>query len=82
MPFDTHTHIKRPARLLKTKFLLEAVYASAGIHELLLAREKRMALGTNFNANIAFGRAGLDNFAASATYRGLLILGMDTFLHS
>ena len=67
---------------LKTKFLLEAVDASAGIHELLFAREVRMALGTNFDADIALGRAGLDNFAASAADRGLLIFRMDSFLHS
>ena len=67
---------------LKTKFLLKAVNTSAGIHELLFAREVRMALGTNFNADIALGRTGLNDFAAGAAYRGLLIFRMDSFLHS
>ena len=36
------------------------VYTSAGINELLLAGEKRMAFGANFNANILFCGAGSD----------------------
>ena len=79
MPLDTHSIPN--GDFLKTKFLLKAVNASAGIYELLLAREERMALGANFNADIALGRAGLDNFAASTTNRGLLIFRMDSFLH-
>ena len=62
--------------------LLEAVYTSAGIDELLLAREKRMALGANINTKILLGRGSLDNLAASTTDRCFLILGMDALFHS
>ena len=62
--------------------LLEAVNTSAGIDELLLAREKRMALGANINTKILLGRGSLDNLAASTTDRCFLILGMDALFHS
>lgn len=40
-----------------------------------------MALRTNFNTNVTLRGARLNNLAAGTTYRRLIILGMDTFLH-
>ena len=62
--------------------LLEAIHTSAGIDQLLLAGKERMALGTDINAKVFLGGRRLDNFAACATDRGRLILGMNTLFHS
>lgn len=68
--------------VLHTVTLLESVYTSAGINELLLAGEKRMAFGANFNANILFRGAGSDYIATCTSDSGFFILRMDIFLHS
>ena len=72
---------KRCLFVHETELLLETIYTSAGIHEFLLAREKRMALGANFNTDIALGRTGLDYLAAGTSDRSLLVVGVDSFLH-
>ena len=54
---------------------------SAGIHQFLLTGEIGMALGTNFNVDVALGRAGLDDVAAGALDGGRLIFRMNSFLH-
>jgi hypothetical protein len=51
------------------------------IHEFLFAREKRMALGTNFHADVLFGRSHLDGVAAGALDGRLLIFGMYVSFH-
>ena len=61
--------------------LLELVNASACINELLLAGEERMALGADFNLQIALGGARLDFCAASTLDGALFIFGMDLILH-
>ena len=69
--------------LLET--LLELVNASAGINELLLAGEERMALGANvhaqFSVGVALRRAGGHSLATRATNRYLFILRMDSLFH-
>ena len=68
--------------VLHTVTLLESVYTSAGINELLFAGEKRMAFGANFNTDILFSGTRRNNLAARTRDRGLVILGMDTLFHS
>ena len=67
--------------LVETETLLETVNTSAGINELLLAGEERMALGADFNSDILLSGTGLDHVAAGTGDRGLLIVGMDTLSH-
>ena len=66
---------------LQTVALLEAIHASARVHQLLLASEERMALGANFNSQFRLGGAGLKRFTADAANRRLLILRMDALFH-
>ena len=64
------------------KTLPKFVNTSAGINKLLLTGEERMALRAYFNSYDAAGSGtGLNFLAASAPYRNLGILRMDTFLH-
>ena len=67
--------------LLQAKLLVEAVNASAGVNQLLLAGIERVALGANFDLDVLLGGAGLNDFAASTTDRRLFVFRMDTFLH-
>ena len=60
----------------------ELINASAGINELLLTGEERMALRADVYADLAgLGGTGNEGLAASADDLGLLIVGMDCFLH-
>ena len=56
------------------KYLLilvhEALDAAFGVHQLVLAREERMAIGANFDLDVRFGRARFDHVAASAADGG------------
>ena len=61
--------------------LLEAIHASAGINQLLLAGVERMALGADLDRDVLLGRAGLDDLAAGAADRSALIVGMDALFH-
>ncbi len=60
--------------------LVETLNTSAGINQLLLAREERVALGTNFNLDVLFGGEHLDHVAAVAGDGGLLTYRMDVLL--
>ena len=40
-----------------------------------------MTLGADFDLDVLLGGAGLDHFAACTTNGGLLVVGMDAFLH-
>ena len=64
-------------------FLGEAFDAAGGIHELLLAGEKRVAIGADFDAHhVAFdGRARLKRVAAGAVHRNGMIIGMNSGFH-
>ena len=59
-------------------FAAESFNASGGINQLLLTREKRMAVGAYFDVDILQGRARLDNITAGAFDLGFMILGMNT----
>ena len=67
--------------VLHAETLLEAIDATAGVNQLLLAREERMAFGADFNADVLFGRTGFNHFAASTRNSGLLVVGMDIVSH-
>ena len=67
--------------LLQTELLVETVNTSTGVNQLLLAGIERVALGANFNLDVLFGGAGLNNLAARASDCSLFVLRMDTFLH-
>ena len=62
--------------------LLEAIHASAGVHQLLLARKEGVALGADFNLQFRLGRTGLKRLTAHATDDGLAIFGMDLIFHA
>jgi len=66
---------------LKPKLLVEAADTATGVHHLLLAGEEGVTLGADFHLDVLPGRASLDHVAAGARNGGLLILGMDAFLH-
>ncbi len=70
-----------PQLLAEFETLLELVYTSACIDELLLTGEERVALGANFNSHIALSRLSHNSLAASALYCNFLVFGMDSFLH-
>ena len=61
--------------------LLELVYAAGGVHELLLARVKRMAGVANADDDGRLGGTGLDHVAAGATDFGVHIFRMNVRLH-
>ena len=69
-------------RLLDAVLLVELVNAAAGVNQLLLAGVEGVALGADFHGDVLLGGAGLDDSAASALDGGLLVIGMDSFLHS
>ena len=66
---------------LQTEALVELGNTSAGIDQLLLAREERVTLRADFHANILLRRTCLNHITAGAFNSSLLIIGMDSFLH-
>ena len=68
-------------QLLKAKLLVELGDTSAGIDQLLLAREEGVTLRADFHANVLLRGTCLNYITAGAFDRSLLIIGMDTFLH-
>ena len=73
-----------PCRLLleSSDSLLELIHTSAGVNKLLLTGEERMALGANFNFDLAaLGGLGLYGFAACASDDALFVLRMDSLFH-
>src|SRR6266851_651051 len=60
---------------------LETLDAAGGVHELLLARIERVALGAHFDANVGLGGPGLDDLAARASDRRIHVLRMNASLH-
>ena len=67
--------------LVQAELLVELGHASAGIHQLLLAREEGVTLRADFHLDILLGRTCLNHITAGASNRSLLIIGMDSFLH-
>ena len=69
------------SKLLDAVLLVELINTAAGVDQLLLAGVEGVAVGADFNGDVLLGGAGLDDGAAGASDGGLLILGMDSFLH-
>jgi hypothetical protein len=68
--------------LLKFFILSSEPFNAPGcIDELLFPREKRMALGTDFNTDILFGGSHLDGAAACAFNCRICICWMDVCFH-
>ena len=73
--------LKEKTLLIQAVALLEHVNTPAGIDELLLAREERMAFGTNVHAQLRFRGAGLKFIAAGAFHSRGFVFGMNTLFH-
>src|SRR5688572_20433309 len=79
----------RPAgrpRLLRGRGLplvlaLEPLDAAGRVHELLLPREERMALGAHFHANLGPSRSSADDLAARTGNGRVHVVRMNTHLH-
>ena len=67
--------------VFQTELFVEAADASASIHHLLFAGEEGVTLGANFYSDVFLSRSCLDHIATSTSDCGLLVLGMDAFLH-
>ena len=61
--------------------LLETVYASAIVDQLLLTGVERMALGADIHAQLLLNGTGLKGLTADAVNSDLAVIGMDLFLH-
>src|SRR6202051_162310 len=60
----------------------EALHASSGVHQLLLARKKRMARRADFYADVSMmRRPGNKGIAASAMHANFVISGMNSCFH-
>jgi hypothetical protein len=68
---------------LGTRVLLpELIDATAGVHDLLLAREERVAARAHFDLQVmAQGRARRERAAAAARNSDLLVIGMNSSFH-
>ena len=66
---------------LHTVALLEAIYSSAAVYQLLSAGEERMALAADFDLELTLGGAGNEGLSAGAAYDCFAIRRMDIFLH-
>ena len=69
--------------LVQTELLVELGHASAGIHQLLLAREERMAVAANIHLHDVpvFRGSRLERSAAGTNYRYFVIFGMYIGFH-
>jgi hypothetical protein len=68
--------------LFDVETLLEAIHATATVHQLLLAGEEGVALGADFDAKLGLGRTRLKRFTAYATNGCFAVLGMDFLFHA
>lgn len=60
----------------------ETFYAAGGVHELLLARKERVAIGADFYVDVALvGRAGGKAIAARAHDADFVVSGMNGCFH-
>src|SRR5438876_43294 len=60
---------------------LEALYAAAGVDQLLPARVERVAVGADLHVQLSLGRAGDELVAAGAAHVALDVLRVDARLH-
>jgi hypothetical protein len=68
--------------LLLAELLAEALDASRGIHEALLAREERVALRAHVRVDLRLRGSGLERIAAGALHRRRMVFGMDVGFHA
>ena len=68
--------------LFDIETLLEAIHASTGIDQLLTAGVEGVALGANFDLQLALDGAGFERLTAHATDGRLAIFGMDLLFHA
>ena len=68
--------------LFDIETLLKAIHASAAVHQLLLAGVEGVALGANFDLQLALDGAGFERLTAHATDGRLAIFGMDLLFHA
>jgi len=78
---DSARLLKALILLIKAKLLVEAADTATGVHHLLLASVEGVTLGAHFDTDVLLGGAGLDHIAAGAPDGGLLIVGVEAFLH-
>ena len=64
-----------------TELVSKALYTSARVDQLLLAREERMASVADVKADLRLRGTSLEGVAAGAGYRAVNVLGMDIFFH-
>ena len=67
--------------LVEAELLVEAADTATGVHHFLLAGVEGVTLGANFYTDVLLGGAGLNHIAAGAPDGGLLIIGVEAFLH-
>jgi hypothetical protein len=63
------------------ELLAETLDAAGGIHQTLLAREERVARGTNVGVDLSLRRTSLERIPARALDRGRGVLGMNVGFH-
>jgi hypothetical protein len=63
-------------------FFTEALDTTGGVHQLLFAGKKRVALGTDFDRNPLFGRAQLKRGPAGTLDGRIFVFRMDIWLHN
>ena len=68
--------------LVQAVTLLETVYTSTRINQLLAAGVERMALGTNFDLELALYGTALEGFTACATDDAFAVGRMDVLFHN
>jgi len=63
------------------ELLAEALNASRGVDQALLAREERVALRADVGVNLGLRGAGLEGVSAGALHGRRVVLWMDAGLH-
>ena len=66
---------------LQTVALLEAIYSSAAVNQLLPTGKERVALAADFDLQLALGGAGKEGLAAGTTDNRFAVRRMNIFLH-
>ena len=78
---DASTTFQLDALLSQAEFPIELVDTTAGIYQFLLACKKRMAFGAYFYFDVLFCASRLNDFAAGAFDRRLMVVWMYSFFH-
>ena len=82
-PFNTLGLLLKVRLSVDAVTLLEAVYTSAGVYQLLPAGVERMALGANFDTKFVdvLGCPRLECVSACTHDSYVMVIGMDSFFH-